>query len=69
MSVKTLTLATIIYPTWASLNITSPALVKNGQGGGRSGILVRQNLQTKICVLGPNRGWPSTAHQLLSKYL
>ena len=39
MSVKTFTLATIIYPTWSYLNITSPALVKNGQGGPLGGTI------------------------------
>ena len=37
MSVKTFTLATIIYPTLSSLKITSPALVKMSRGGGVQG--------------------------------
>ena len=35
MSVKTFTLAIIMYPTLSSLKITSPALIKNEQVGGK----------------------------------
>ena len=63
-----------IFATFTSCTLMSQiqshsALVKIEQGGGDQGNSGGKITDRKLDVLGPNGGWPSRTHQLLSKYI